>query len=634
MFKGIFYILIVSLFVSKSTIFCNGTALIKMVLYHNTSKPLKIKSLRDITHELYIEKKLSSLELKKKRDEREVHHDDGKWKIMRVNVEIQDVSEIDSFGSFFEGYDNIIEIEFVKFPNKNIKNYSKMFKNCYALERVDISCFSDVQVKFCSEMFYGCSNLETIIGLKQLNMHQVKDISGMFQKCCSLKEIDLLGHWDLSNVKTCQNLFSGCKSLKTIKNIDNLIHQRVENISGMFEKCYSLTNLDLHGWDTSNIKDMSSCFEDCTKLEHIIGLAELNLSNVENLHATFSNCKNLINIEHAVAWKLEKITNISYMFNNCLEIKDFSCKNWHNTSLKNIEGLFCGCKNIVHISGLEHLDVKNVTSLSRLFYECEKLEDIQNITAWNVKMIENIDYLFYGCKKISSLDLSKWSIPHLKSAQAVFAGCESLQSLKLGQLDFSSVKIKHTMLGILLTLLFKIAFIVLTSILFNNLFKRIAPLYATAPIWSKCVLSFLWALAVLVAPINIYAHEKATRKPNKLKYLSFVKTVFPVVLDKHFFCSIFGFFPTNTKLITINTSSADNIHKLYPLWKNIYFCCNHWQKNDSLRPIAEKNNYNNRIISCSNGEVDVFFDDNINLPYEELKEKFEQVFTKKKVMES
>lgn len=320
---------------------------------------------------------------------------------------------------------------------------------------------------------------------------------------------------------------------------------------------------------------------------------------------------------------------------NCLELKDFSCENWHNTSLKNIEGLFCGCKNIVHISGLEHLDVKNVTSLSRLFYECEKLEDIQNITAWNVKMIDNIDYLFYGCKKISSLDLSKWSIPHLKSAQAVFAGCENLQSLKLGQLDFSSVKIKHTMLGILLTLLFKIAVIVLTSILLNNLFKRIAPLYATAPIWSKCVLSFLWALTVLVAPINIYAHEKATRKPNKLKYLSFVKTVFPAGLSNHFFLSIFGFSPPKTKLITINTYSADNIHKLIPVkWKDVYFCCNHWQKDDSLRPIVKKNNYNNRIIACSQEKVDVFFDDNINLPYEELKEKFEQVFTKKKAMES
>ena len=439
----------------------------------------------------------------------------------------------------------------------------------------------------------------------------------MFQESRNLGEIDGLSHWDLKNVKTCEELFCNCRWLTTIKNLDKLIQNQVENISGMFKNCSRLTKLNINGWDTSNVKDMSSCFEDCTDLKRIIGLEQLNLSNVKNLYRAFSNCKELINVEQTENWNLEGVTNISYMFNNCLELKEFSCENWNSKKLNKIEGLFAGCNNLEHLSGLDHLDVKNVTSLENLFCDCERLTEIIGIADWNVEKIEDIDYLFYNCKKISSLDLSKWTIPNLKSAKEIFAGCENLQSLKLGKLDFSGVKLRNSALGIFLTILTKILIIV--GVVGGA--EVFSPHLTTAFNIVKYAAYGIFTLAVILIG-EIYTYPK---KSNKLKYLSLLKTVLPGVSPQQFFRIIFGFSPENTKLIAIKTS-ADNIPNLIGFaGKDVYFCCKHGEREGIIKKFNDEN-FKKTVIECDQEKVEIFFDKNINLPYEELKEKFEEEF--------
>ena len=625
--KSIFSFFIVLFIVSSSTVFCDNKAQIKMKVYHDISKPLKIKAFRNVKNKIYVEENLLRKELEQKKNDREEQQAVSKWKTIKINVEIFDVSDIDSFESFFEDNEDIVEIDFVKFQNKDINNYSKMFKGCYRLERVNISCLSCGTVKQCSEMFYGCSNLKEIVGLEQLDMSKVRDISGMFQKCYHLIVIDGSQDWALKNVKTCENLFCDCGSLTIIKNIDNFIQNKVENISGMFKNCSSLTTLTVNGWDTSNVKDMSSCFEGCTVLKHIIGLEKLNLSNLENLYRTFSNCKELVSVEQTENWELKKITNISYIFNNCLKLKSFYWNHWNSKGLKKIEGLFSGCTNLEHISGLEQMDVKNITSLERLFYGCESLEEITCINEWNVERIENIDYLFYDCKKICSLDLTKWTITHLKSAQEVFGGCDNLESLKLGCLDFSGVQIKKYKLKFFYSILIKIIIMAVVVGVSELLFRKVFSCVSNRSKLIRCIIYNI--LLALILASNIFFYPQKSVKQNKLKYLSLLKTVFPTI-DYKFFSNVFCLSLKKTKLVAIN-APVDNIQQLMSLSRDdVYFCCQHGTKEEIIKNVKDIT-YRRRVIECDQEKVDVFFDENINLPYNELKEKFEKVFIKNDV---
>jgi surface protein len=57
----------------------------------------------------------------------------------------------------------------------------------------------------------------------------------------------------------------------------------------MFNECKSLEKLDISGWDTSNVTNMSFMFSDCESLK------KLNISN----------------------WDTSKVYDMSYMFDNC-----------------------------------------------------------------------------------------------------------------------------------------------------------------------------------------------------------------------------------------------------------------------------------------------------------------------------
>ena len=57
----------------------------------------------------------------------------------------------------------------------------------------------------------------------------------------------------------------------------------------MFSYCKNLKSLDLSGWDTSNVKDMSGMFYDCKRLKSL-NLSGWDTSNVYDMIYMFDYC--------------------------------------------------------------------------------------------------------------------------------------------------------------------------------------------------------------------------------------------------------------------------------------------------------------------------------------------------------
>lgn len=51
--------------------------------------------------------------------------------------------------------------------------------------------------------------------------------------------------------------------------------------------------IDVTGWNTSNVTDMSRMFFNCFKLEKIKGIEDWDVSNVESMRSMFYNCHKL-----------------------------------------------------------------------------------------------------------------------------------------------------------------------------------------------------------------------------------------------------------------------------------------------------------------------------------------------------
>ncbi len=59
-------------------------------------------------------------------------------------------------------------------------------------------------------------------------------------------------------------------------------------MSHMFENCIKLSTLSVNDWNTSNVKNMSSMFQNCQRLN--VDLNSWNTSSVTDMSYMFSLC--------------------------------------------------------------------------------------------------------------------------------------------------------------------------------------------------------------------------------------------------------------------------------------------------------------------------------------------------------
>ena len=82
--------------------------------------------------------------------------------------------------------------------------------------------------------------------------------------CSSLTQLDVSG-FDTSNVTDMGLMFDGCSSLTNL-DMSGFDTSNVTDMGLMFDGCSSLTNLDMSGFDMSNVTDMSEVLSGCNSL--------------------------------------------------------------------------------------------------------------------------------------------------------------------------------------------------------------------------------------------------------------------------------------------------------------------------------------------------------------------------------
>ena len=171
------------------------------------------------------------------------------------------------------------------------------FQNNSNLSSVDLSKLKISNIKSMHKMFLGCTTLEKIKGINDLNTSNIEDMSSMFEKCHNLENIDL-SSLDTSNVENMELMFNECPNLKEIKGITNFKTNKVNNMQEMFSNCTKLEYIDLSEFDTSNTTNMKRMFYNCANLKQVNGLNDMfNVSKDVKMDEMLYGCKNLKDID-------------------------------------------------------------------------------------------------------------------------------------------------------------------------------------------------------------------------------------------------------------------------------------------------------------------------------------------------
>ena len=158
----------------------------------------------------------------------------------------------------------------------------------------------------------------------------------------SLKELDLSG-FDTSRVTNMSEMFLGCGILTEL-DLRNFNTSKVTNMSGMFKDCRELTELDLSSFDTSNVTDMSHMFSanmlfQVYHLKHV-NLESFNTSKVKNMSYMFFGCYEMPSLDLS-NFDTSNVTDMSYMFNWCQNLTSLNIKNFVTSNVSNMDSVFC-----------------------------------------------------------------------------------------------------------------------------------------------------------------------------------------------------------------------------------------------------------------------------------------------------
>ena len=169
------------------------------------------------------------------------------------------------------------------------------------------------------------------------------------------------------NLPDLNSAFSGCSSLKVVEISDLGNTSGLRSLYHTFAGCTSLEELDLSGWDTSNVEDMAYMFSGCSNLKNLKLHDKWVTSGLNNrLSSMFSGCTSLITISWSQA--LKRIGNYAFFGCNKLKLVDIDkC-----AELGIGDSAFEGCSELTTVKLAE--GVYGVGS--RCFAECKKLDTI------------------------------------------------------------------------------------------------------------------------------------------------------------------------------------------------------------------------------------------------------------------
>ena len=212
---------------------------------------------------------------------------------------------------------------------------SALFSGCTRLKTIDASDWICPGNMFW--IFYNCTALEEL-NCSGWYMTDVEKASNMFSNCAKLKHVDASG-WVCPNDMS--SIFIGCTSLETV-DASGWMMNGVGKMDSLFSGCSSLQTLDLSGWDLSGVTSKTGLFTGCTQLQKIDASDWVCNSDMSG---TFADLSKLAELD-VTGWETNEVTDLSTMLQNCSSLTELDISGWELGNVANAENMLDGCTGL------------------------------------------------------------------------------------------------------------------------------------------------------------------------------------------------------------------------------------------------------------------------------------------------
>ena len=284
--------------------------------------------------------------------------------------------------------------------------------------------FKDARPKSCYDWFWYFEGLTRIEHLDYLNTSEVDDMRLMFSNCTSLETLDL-SSFNTEKVTSMETMFENSKNLRSIKLPKGFIGSSVTNLKATFSGCESLTELDLSGSNSENVKDMSEMFYGCRALSKLV-LTDFKTGQVTTMKSMFLGCSTLETLDVS-SFNTENVTTMIGMFNNCSSLRSLNLTGFNTANVTEMSSMFKKCSSLRSLD-LSSFNTRKVTQMQSMFEECTNLESI-DFSSFDTENMISMNAMFYSCTKLETLDLSSFATPKMVTMFNAFGECENLKTI-------------------------------------------------------------------------------------------------------------------------------------------------------------------------------------------------------------
>ena len=243
------------------------------------------------------------------------------------------------------------------------------------------------------------------LDLRNVDLSPYSIIDFSFLENYHIEQINLTGV-DTSNCK--YMCFMNNMYLKEIYGLESIDTSNITHMNHMFCNCRRLKEINVSGWNTSKVMDMTKMFRACTSLEKIKGLEHWNVSRVTNMSYMFECCESLVKLDKLENWKVTSLKNTEFMFCECVQLLSLDLSKW-TPKLNSMRCMFKFCEQMekLNVAGLR---VDNVTKLDEVFSAMEHIKEIEGLEHWNTENVKSIYKIFFDSSNLKYVNIKNWNM--------------------------------------------------------------------------------------------------------------------------------------------------------------------------------------------------------------------------------
>ena len=346
-----------------------------------------------------------------------------------VNLSNAVFNELEDASSMFEDQDYLTEIKLPKATFNKTSNFNRTFFSVSAV---------------------------TIISLPKITFRAAEDLASMFHDCGYMTTLNLNpSKMIASHVVTMASMFKGTYSMTEI-NLEklNINGGTLQNIQEIFKDNSTAEKIILPTvFDTSNVTNMASAFENCQRLTEIGNYNQLNLKSVTNASRLFADAESLDLKQIIPQLKTDSIENASFMFYLAYSSAPVAfSNNFKTNTTTTMQSMFQGF--MTPSLDISHFSLENTTTMEGMFSGKEASlsypvggqyyavsEVIWPNSILNAPHLTTMKSLFHENHHITKLSLPKFISPALTDTSFMFFKIDKeITELDLNGLDTQNVE--------------------------------------------------------------------------------------------------------------------------------------------------------------------------------------------------